>query len=200
MFVFESPSPGASEMFLNFVQNNELMFKKLNLFSKTEWKLLSFISEKDGELYERQIAEESGISTGSANSILKGFEKAGIVKKSRAGRMLFYQRNDENPMVRQLKVVMTLNGIMPAIDKLSPLARRIILFGSCAQGTNTESSDIDLFILSSEKPQLRRILDAFPKIQAIILSPQEYAELERKDRPLYERINRGIELYGGQNG
>jgi predicted nucleotidyltransferase len=187
-------------MFLSLVQNNEHMFKKLNLFSKTEWKLLSFISERDGELYERQIAEESGISTGSANSILKGFEKAGIVKKSRAGRMLFYQRNDENPMVRQLKVVMTLNSIMPAMDKLSPLARRIILFGSCSQGTNTESSDIDLFILSNEKSQMRRILDAYPKIQAIILSPQEYAELEKNDRPLYERINRGIELYGGQNG
>jgi len=200
MFVFESPSPSASEMFLNFVQNNEHMFKKLNLFSKTEWKLLSFISERDGELYERQMAEESGISVGSANSILKGFERMGIVKKSRAGRMLFYQRNDENPMVRQLKVVMTLNGIMPAIDKLSPLARRIILFGSCAQGANTEASDIDLFILSSEKSPMRRILDAYPKIQAIILSPQEYAELEKKDKPLYERINRGIELYGGQNG
>ncbi|MEW5997126.1 MAG: nucleotidyltransferase domain-containing protein [Candidatus Micrarchaeota archaeon] len=176
------------------------MFKKLNLFSKTEWKLLSFISQRDGELYERQIAEESGVSAGSANSILKSFERMDIVKKSRSGRMLFYQRNDDNPMVRQLKVVMTMNDIMPVIEKLSTLSRRITLFGSCAQGTNTEASDIDLFVLSDEKSQIRRILDSYPKIQVIILTAQEYAELEKKDKPLYERINRGIELYGGRNG
>ncbi|MEK6843089.1 MAG: hypothetical protein AABY04_01245, partial [Candidatus Micrarchaeota archaeon] len=85
------------------------MFKKLNLFSKTEMKVLEFISKKDGELYERQIAGGAKISTGSANAILKSFFQAGLIRQIRKGRMLFYSGNDDNPLLRQFKVFLTMN-------------------------------------------------------------------------------------------
>lgn len=176
------------------------MFKKLNLFSKTEMKVLAFISTKDGELYERQIANETRVSAGSANAILARFHKAGLVKRAQKGKMLFYQRNDDNPALRQFKVFLSVNGLMPALEKIAPLSRRIVLFGSCAEGRNGEKSDVDLFILSGEKEKIRRMLDEYPKIQAIILDAGEYSLLEKNDRPLYERIGKGIELYGGENG
>ncbi|VVC02205.1 Nucleotidyltransferase domain protein [uncultured archaeon] len=176
------------------------MFKRLNVLSRTEMKLLEFISRKDGELYERQIAEEAGVSVGSANSILKAFEKLGLVKKARKGNMLFYRRTDENPLLRQFKVFMTVNNLSEAIGKLAQYGKRIVLFGSCAEGRNTEKSDIDLFILSGEREEIRRIIDDYPEIQAIILDSMEYAKLEEKDKPLYERINAGIELYGENDG
>ena len=172
------------------------MFKKLNLFSKTEMKLLVFLSTKNGELYERQIAKESGVSVGSVNTILKSFEKIGLVEKIRKGRMLFYRRNDVNPLLRQFKVFISVNNIMPLIEKLSPLSKRIILFGSCSEGTNSEESDTDLFVLSSKKEEIRRILDKYPRVQTIILSSVEYVKLKEKDKPLYDRIIKGIELYG----
>lgn len=176
------------------------MFKKLNLFSKTEMKVLAFISVKDGELYERQLAKAAQVSVGSANSILKMFNQMNLVKKSKKGRMLFYQRNDESPLLRQFKVFVTVNNLMPPLEKIAPFSRRIILFGSCAEGRNGEKSDIDLFILSREKEKIRRIMDGYREIQAIILDSTEYAKLQEKDKPLYERINRGIELYGGTDG
>ena len=162
--------------------------------------MLSFVSTKDGELYERQIAEKAGVSVGSANAILKLFVRMGLVKKSRKGRMSFYQRNDDNPLLRQFKVFVTINSLMPVIEKTAPVSRRIVLFGSCAEGRNGEKSDVDLFILSREKERTRRIMDDYPKVQAIILDSAEYARLQEKDKPLYERINSGIELYGGENG
>ena len=73
-----------------------------------------------------------------------------------------------------------------------------MLFGSCATGRNGEKSDIDLYFLSSEKNALRRLLESDPKIQAIILDSVEYSALSKKDKPLYGRINAGIELYGGE--
>ena len=172
------------------------MFKKLNLFSRTEMKLLVFISTKDGELYERQIAKGSKISVGAVNKILKEFEKLGLVKKTKKGRMLFYSRNDESPLLRQFKVFITINGLIPVIEMLSPLAKRIVLFGSCAEGRNGEKSDIDLLMISKDKEAIRRILDEYPKIQAIVLNSIEYAELQKKDKPLYDRIQHGIEVHG----
>ncbi len=176
------------------------MFKKLNLFSKTEMKLLSFISTKDGEMYEKEIAEQSGISTGSVNSMLKRFSKMGLVQNYRRGRMLFYRRNDDNPLMRQFKVFVTINNLMPLIGKIAPLSRRIILFGSCAEGRDGETSDIDIFILSREKEKIRRILDSHSKIQAIILDSVEYTKLSEKDKPLFERINKGIEIKSDEDG
>jgi len=183
-----------------FVHNIELMFKKLNLFSKTEMKLLVFISEKEGELYERQIAEEAKVSVGSVNSIMKKFEKMGLVGKSRKGRMLFYRPDGKNPVLRQFKIFTTINGIAPVREKIIPHSRRIILFGSCAEGRNTEQSDIDLFVLSREKEKIRRIMEKHPRVRAILLDSVEYANLQQKDRPLYERIQKGIELYGEEDG
>jgi predicted nucleotidyltransferase len=172
------------------------MFKKLNLFSKTEMKLLEFISLKDGELYERQIAKESCTSVGSVNSILNLFGKMGLVIKTKKGRMSFYRRNDDNPLLRQFKVFVSINNIMPVVSELEPFSSRIIRFGSCAEGRNSEKSDIDIFVLSKEKGKIRRILDKYPKIQAIILTSIEYTDLKENDKPLYERILKGIELYG----
>ena len=66
------------------------MFKKLNSFSKTEMKLLEFISTKDGELYERQIAKGAGVSAASANGILSSFARLGLLERQKKGRMVFY--------------------------------------------------------------------------------------------------------------
>ncbi len=172
------------------------MFKKLNLFSKTEMKVLSFISVKDGELFERQIADGAGISVASANRMLKMFARLGLLRQTRKGKMLFYVRNDDNPVLRQYKVFTTVNNLMPAVEKIVPFSQRIVLFGSCAAGRNGEESDVDLFVLSGEKEKTRAELREEERIKAIILSGQEYAELRKKDKPLYERINSGIELFG----
>jgi predicted nucleotidyltransferase len=188
------------ETFISIPQYIELMFNKLNMFSRTEANLLAFISGKDGELYEREIAKGAGISVGSTNAMLKRFATDGLVNMKKKGRMVFYSRNDSNPVLRQFKIFLTISGLKPLLDGFAPLSRRIILFGSCAEGRNGEKSDIDLFIISKEKDAIRRLLDIYPMIQAIILDQEEYIALQQKDKPLYERIQRGIELYGEEDG
>ena len=172
------------------------MFKKLNLFSKTEMRVLAFISTRDGELFERQIARGAGISAGSANTMLKEFAKNGLLKQAKKGKMLFYRRNDDNPALRQFKVFITVNNLMPVLDRIAGYSARIVLFGSCATGRNGEESDIDLFILSGVKPSVKQELEGEERIKAIVMNGPEYAELQKKDKPLYDRINAGIELFG----
>ena len=176
------------------------MFKKLNLFSRTEMKVLSFISRKDGELYERQIADGAKVSVGSANSILQEFAAIGLILQERKGKMLFYQRNDSNPLLRQFKVFSTVNELMPFAGSIAPHCTRIVLFGSCAEGRDGAESDIDLLILTQEKEKVRRLAEKNPRIQAILLDLAEYSQLEKKDKPLFSRIRTGIEIYGGEDG
>jgi predicted nucleotidyltransferase/DNA-binding CsgD family transcriptional regulator len=171
------------------------MFEKSNLFSKTEAKVLDFISRSESELYEKEIAKKVGISISTANLILNSFAKLGLVSKTKKGRMSFYLASANNPALKQFKVYNNINSLMPVIKKLSPLSKRIVLFGSCAGGTNTRRSDVDLMVISSEKDRLRRILDEYPNIQAVIMNSLEWASLSKKDKPFYDRITRGIVLW-----
>lgn len=176
------------------------MFKKINLFSKTEMKLLVFLSQKTGEMYEREIAKEAKVSVGSVNTLLKNFVSLGLLRQQKKGRMLFYSRNDQSPLLRQFKVFICVNSLLPLIEKISPFSKRIILFGSCASGRNDQNSDIDLFILSDQRHSIKRIVDDYPQVQVIVLNLQEFIQLQKNDLPLFERINQGIELFGDANG
>jgi predicted nucleotidyltransferase len=170
------------------------MFKKLNLFSKTELKLLSFISFQDKEFYEREIAVGAKISVGATNSILKRLSSLGLVLSSKKGRMLFYRRNDNSPVLRQFKIFINVFALSGIMKQLSQFAKRIVLFGSCAEGRNGENSDIDLFVLTSDKDKAKVVLRQYPKIQAFILTSNEYLNLKEKDKVFYDNINKGIEL------
>ena len=176
------------------------MFKKINLFSKTENKILDFISKSSDMLYEKEIAQKTDVSTASAYFTLNRFAKMGLVEKTKKGRMSFYSAAINNPALRQFKIYNTVSGLSPVIEKLSPFSKRIILFGSCARGANTDRSDIDLFILSAEKDKIRRLLDAYPLIQAIILNSSEWVILSKSDKPLHDRISAGIVLWEAENG
>lgn len=112
--------------------------------------------------------------------------------------MNFYSADDHHPFVRQFKVLDTLARLEPLLQELRPLARRIVLFGSCAAGTNTAESNIDLFILSDDRKQvmqsIRQYLSNLP-IQAIVLNNQEMAEALERDRVFLAQVERGLVLW-----
>ena len=176
------------------------MFKKLKLFSKTEVKVLNFILRQDEEMYEREIAKKAKVSVGSANSILKKFTKENLVEKRKLGRMALYKRNDDSARVRQLKISMIVEFLEKEIvEKIKTFSRQIVLFGSCSEGKNTQESDVDLFILSNEKDNVFEIVHKFSKVSPLILNSLEYSNLGGKDKPLYERINKGILIWDDKN-
>lgn len=77
----------------------------------------------------------------------------------------------------------------------------MILFGSCATGEDTEQSDIDLFIETTDRPGVNGILSKagaiiLRKISPVIVSPEESVRLRTRDRPLFERIQAGKILAG----
>lgn len=146
-------------------------------------------------MYEKEIAKKVGVSNSTANVILNDLTKQGLVEKTKKGNMSFYRPALNNPALRQFKIYNNIKNLLPVIKKLTPMSRRIVLFGSCASGKNTERSDIDLFVLSLEKDKLRHFFRDYPKIQAIILNSSEWVSLSKKDKPFYDRISKGIVLW-----
>ena len=112
--------------------------------------------------------------------------------------MNFYSLNLDNPLVRQFKVTQTIAELNGLITKLKPLTKRVILFGSCAEGIDTQGSDIDLAIVSQEEEDVRKLIKKQKiarEIQVLIFKSNDFLTLAEKDKPLYERIQKGIVLW-----
>jgi predicted nucleotidyltransferase len=162
-------------------------------------KILTHLAANPGrEFYQREIARETDVSAGAVNQYLRAYAEEGIVLSRKRGRMFFYFLNMDNPAVRQFKVFLTVSELNPLIAKIKEASDKIILFGSSSEGTDYEGSDIDLFILTSEKENVKKELSGFKstkKLSPLILNSNELVKLKQDDKPLYERIMRGRELW-----
>ena len=166
--------------------------------TKSEQIILKYLTSHTGEtLYESEIAKNTQISAGSTNQSLKELLKKEMVTLTKKGNMNFYSLNFDNPLAKQFKITQTVAELNGLIGKLRPLAKRIILFGSCAEGVDTQNSDIDLAIISQEEQEVRKIIKKEKitrEIQALVFKSNDFLALTEKDKPLYERIQKGIVL------
>lgn len=167
--------------------------------TRSEQIILKFFAAHSGAtLYESEIAKSIKISVGSANQSLKELSKKEMVSLEKRGNMNFYSLNLDNPLVRQFKITQTIGELNGLINKLKPLTKHIILFGSCAEGIDTENSDIDMAIVSQEEQEARRLIKqqkTTREIQSLIFNSKDFLTLQEKDKPLYERIQKGIILW-----
>ena len=167
-------------------------------------KVMAFLAKfSDKEFHEREVARRAGISFGSANKALNGLYRAGILTRRRAGNMVFYNFNEQDPLLRALKVDTTLVLLRPLVEKLKADAIRIILFGSSAKGEDDSRSDIDLFVVADAPDNVRRIIDDFRlpgafqdiPIKAVILSTTDLLRNETTEPEFLSLINEGIVLW-----
>jgi len=149
------------------------------------------------EFFSKEIAEKLNISLGGTHNALKYLAKEKIVSAKQKGNMKFYQINNENILVRQLKTTVAAEELLPLINKIKNNCLEIILFGSAARGEQTAGSDMDLFILSHNPELIKEkiIKSKRKKIQLIIKTPNQWSELEVKEPEFYNEVKRGIKLF-----
>lgn len=167
-------------------------------------KVLSFLAKfSDREFYERQIARKIGISYGSANKVLNDLFSNGLLKRQKKGKMYFYSLNITNALFRQFKILNNIVLLQPLIKKLKKVTRKIVLYGSCAEGTDTSGSDIDLFIISEQKSKVLRTIENYSlgkgfegtKIQPVIQTPIELLKSEKEDKEFISLVRDGLSLW-----
>ena len=159
-----------------------------------------FFAHSTAEFHEREVMRATGISKGSANQDLRTLADRAILERKEKGRMVFYRLCASDPFVRQMKAAENIWRLRPFIRQLKDSARKIMLFGSCAEGTDVAESDIDILILTDDKSAAKATVSMFDRkserrIAPIIVDTPEFAEMRNEDKPLFERIDRGIVLW-----
>lgn len=170
------------------------------LYNKNPLLVLSYLSKN---IYDENtatnISKELGLALSSVHTILKSFEQAGLVSSRTLGKNVIYELDKNNPILKPFRAFDNINSILPLIEEIKPLSRKIILFGSCARGEDTINSDIDLFILSDEKKErINELINKFNikrPINPVIVDTVEFMELESNDKVFFDEIMKGIILW-----
>jgi DNA-binding transcriptional ArsR family regulator len=169
------------------------------IFATSQARVLRFLADYVGQsFYEQEIVEGTGVSRSAVNLAARSLHQAGLLHKEQRGRMNFYAADDHHPFVRQFKVLNTITQLEPLLQALRPLTRQITLFGSCAEGIDTADSDVDLFILTSDRSQVMKIISrhGFKRpIQPVVLNNQELAAMKEQEAAFYVQVQRGIVLW-----
>jgi predicted nucleotidyltransferase len=173
----------------------------LNFLTPTVMTVLEFFLANPMEnYYGREVSRKTGVSLGSANKILRLLTKLEFLTIETKGKMVIYSLNLKEPIVKQFKILLNVFSLKDLVSKLKLDSRRVVLFGSCAQGTDTKESDIDLLIVTAQKEEIKKTIATFNRasqrhIEPIIVNMNEYISLKKEDTPLYENIERGIILW-----
>ncbi len=173
----------------------------MDFITPTVMKLFDlFLEDPMQEYHEREVVRRTRVSKGSANKILRMLADSGLLTREGKGRMVFYRLNLTDPLARQFKVLANVYLLRELTRRLREYARRVVLLGSSAQGTDVKDSDVDLFVLAAEKALARKEIGEFNrktqrKIAPIIVDANEFVKLKRRDRALYENIEKGIILW-----
>lgn len=175
--------------------------RKLGFITPTVMTVFEFFLEDPmREYHEREVVRRTGVSKGSAGKILKLLASLDFLTREEKGRMAIYKLNLKEPTVIQFKILVNIFALKNLLDKLRQFSRKVVLFGSCSQGTDAKESDVDLLIITTEKEWIRKITSEFNqenerKVAPVVVSMNEYVLLRKEDRPLYENIERGVVLW-----
>lgn len=148
----------------------------------------------EDSLHVREISRLTGVPAGSLHRELRALTDAGLLLREPAGNQVRYRANRASPIYPELaELFRKTAGLVDLLrDALSPLAHRIkaaFVFGSMAQGAETATSDVDLFVIGKVKfadvvgalLPLRRRLGR--EINPVVMSEADFAaQRKRKDR------------------
>jgi predicted nucleotidyltransferase len=177
---------------------------KPHLIATVNQKVLSLLAKfSDQEFYEREVARKLGVSTGSANRALNELYSTGVVSRRQRGKMYFYSIDSSNAALIELKKLVNLMLVEPLVEELKKISNRIVLYGSCALGTDTSESDIDLFVVSDSKEDATDAISDFKltrgyeniHIQPVIRTSVELLEGGEPERAFMEEVDRGVVLW-----
>lgn len=169
------------------------------MLKESELKVLDYLTaSSEGRGFISQIARNIGISKGEVSKAVKVLKAGGLVKCEQSGRNMVCFVERRLPVFARLRMAFNFLDIMPETAKLQECADRIVLFGSCAQGTDTSDSDIDILVITRDKKRAdkaaRKIKLSRP-IQWVIKTPQEYVVMNSEEKVFAREINQGVVLW-----
>ena len=178
------------------------------MFSKyVEWKIFNFFIENPSSFYVNHIARRLKVGAGSVSNFVNKAAKEGLLVKKVVGNIHLYQLNCDIAFIRQFKILNLLLRI-EKINLINDLLKSddsiisIVLYGSYAEGTNDEKSDIDIIAISDKKINFQNVLQIAEgrlkkNINAEVFSLSEWKKSSTENKVFYESVKKSnIVLYG----
>ncbi|MFH1904600.1 MAG: nucleotidyltransferase domain-containing protein [bacterium] len=173
--------------------------RKNILVATNAQKVLHFLIDHPiRDFLESEIQKATKISKSGVNYALRELVATDFLFRTKRGKAFFYTLNHKNIVVKQLKVIETIDQISGILKKLKPLSSKILLFGGSSRGENTPDSDIDLLIISRNKEHIIQQIKSHRNkrnIQSIVYSNLNFIEKKKTDPIFYEQANKGIVLW-----
>lgn len=182
---------------------------KLLFTSKTRVKLLNLLLFSQKELHLRDIARKIQAGPILASKELSNLEKLNLVKKTKKANSLFYSINQNCLILPELKSIFIKTDYLGELlkNKLKNKAKYAFIYGSFANGTEKENSDIDLFIVSEiSENELIKALQPLEKstgreINYVLWDNKTFKDRSFQGHHLLRTINKNkiIMLVGDEN-
>lgn len=147
-----------------------------------------------------EISKDTGVSKGLVSRYLNEMKEEGLLE--RKGRN-YYQINQ--PITRAIKVFLNLN-ILRWNEITAEWIESAALYGSWASGTNTEESDVDIWIKTGENPSEDELnllyknlkIQTASEVNILILTPEKLESIKKTDPPFYHSLQRNSLLLEGE--
>jgi hypothetical protein len=166
------------------------------------WSVLEFFLQKNEKIHLKGLARRLNISPRTAQTYLYLYEKEGILYNEHIGNMKLYGLTD-NFIAKELKRAYMLFLIKERIYSFIQNNKNITslaLYGSCADGSYDDKSDIDLIVISQKKDVNINALkqlegDITREVKIEVFSIGEWRKMEKSD--FYISVTRNnILIYG----
>lgn len=148
-----------------------------------------------------EIAAKLVLSKGLVSKYFEILEKENVLERKKGK---FTVKNTSE--VKALKILFNLQGIKTDIFKRNKFVKAVGLYGSCAKGTNTESSDIDLWVKTdgADDEKIVSLTSALRKsvknVRVLVLDDKKIQQLKKEDSLFYHSLYFGsVILYGRED-
>lgn len=183
------------------------------LNSKTAIKVMGIILENPlQEFKEIELIRKAGTGKGSASELINSLAKEGLLAERRAGKTKLVSLNLVHPQSFLLKNLFDqeklsklsrskLSSIILFRKETEKYTSLLVVFGSCAAGTATEKSDIDLLAVSDcldEVGKIRKKVEESmgERLNLYFYTKEEILKKIKTDRFILNAFLKGVIISG----
>ncbi len=170
--------------------------------SKTRVKLLeTLLFNPEKEYHLRGISRKTDSNPSLARKELTRLMEIGLIKSKKKGNLILYQVNKESPIYNELKRIyiktkMLGQALREKMENYSDI-KYALIYGSFAEGTEKETSDIDLLVVG--KIREKELHNATMKVEEsigreinyLLWTEKEFKEKSMEKIPLLTEVARG---------
>ncbi|OGI65021.1 hypothetical protein A2642_00590 [Candidatus Nomurabacteria bacterium RIFCSPHIGHO2_01_FULL_39_10] len=173
------------------VQLHKLLGNKKNLHLLT-----FFLDNPSQEFTYTETQKQTKLSKATLTKWLSFLTKEDLLTLKLIGRNKLYQLQKDSTIVKQLKILISLQKLTFLREIATKHQVEIYLYGSTARGEDNEKSDIDILIIGAiTREKIFSLIEKQTKtlkrpIQFQIFTSIEWTKCATADRAFYERVEK----------